>query len=72
MTQAYVVERANGEIVGYNCKVTNVNGLVTVSPYEEIVNAVHFNLKKDHKASVKFIGKPASEKEFLAGMHWLK
>ncbi|WP_042367693.1 hypothetical protein [Bacteroides neonati] len=51
LTNAFIVERPNGEIVGYNCKV-KVNGhKLTVIPDEKQISHLHTNLKKAYTIS---------------------
>jgi hypothetical protein len=51
LTSAYVVERSDGTVAGYNCKVVQEDGLLRLFPNEPTINAIHFNLKS-HRTCV--------------------
>lgn len=53
LTKAYVVERADGKIVGYNCDVRQKGNRLIVIPYERQVTDLHLNLKNDYKVVFK-------------------
>ncbi|TKG97049.1 hypothetical protein EYV94_01075 [Puteibacter caeruleilacunae] len=62
LANAFVIERDNGELVGYNCKVADKGGVVEVVPTEEQIKNVHFNVKGAYKVLVKTSGGEISEK----------
>ena len=68
LTSAFVLERANGEIVSWNCKVKPVGGVLVITPNESIISRVHLNFKKEHSVSIKF-GNLVSGK--FKGMEWV-
>ena len=45
LTSAYVVERADRTIAGYNCKVTQADGKLRICFDEPTIDNIHFNLK---------------------------
>jgi len=55
LTNAFIVERANGEIIGYNCHVTRQGNKLTVKADEKQITHLHCNLKKPY--TVSFNGK---------------
>ncbi len=71
LTSAYVVERSDGTVVGYNCRVEDQGGQLVVTPLEPVVNAVHVNLKTKHDVTVQFPNQPAVFKK-ATGMRWLR
>lgn len=52
LTNAFIVERENGEIVGYNCKLRKNGNTLEVDPDEKQIVNLHCNLK--NKYTVKF------------------
>lgn len=46
LTNAFIVERANGEIAGYNCTVSRHGSNITVKANEKQITHLHCNLKK--------------------------
>ena len=58
LTNAFVIERPNGEVVGYNCRVTRKGNTLTVKADEKQIVNLHCNLK--HSFSVSFDGKICS------------
>jgi hypothetical protein len=54
LTSAFVLERANGEIVSWNSKVKRDKGSLVITPNESVVSRVHLNFKKEHSVSIKF------------------
>ena len=71
LTSAYVVQRADGTLVGYNCRVEANDGQITVVPLEPVVRAVHTNLKTKHDVTVQFADQPTVFKR-ATGMRWLR
>ena len=55
LANAFVVERADGTVVGYNCKVTSRGGTLYVDADEKQITNLHCNLRKAHKVS--FLGR---------------
>lgn len=54
LANAFVVERADGTVVGYNCKVTSRGGTLYVDADEKQITNLHCNLRKAHRVS--FLG----------------
>lgn len=54
LTNAFVVERADGTITGYNCKVQRKGNTLAVKPLEKQITNLHCNLKAAH--TVTFLG----------------
>lgn len=59
LTNAFVVERADGSVAGYNCKVVRKGNTLEVKADEKQIRNLHCNLK--HAYTVRFEGK---EKDF--------
>lgn len=53
LTKAYVVERADGKIVGYNCDVKQRGDRLIVIPSERQMTDLHLNLRNDYKVVFK-------------------
>jgi hypothetical protein len=53
LTNAYVLEREDGDIVGYNCKVTRKGDTLHVIPSERQIVNLHTNLHSDYKIKFK-------------------
>ena len=51
LTNAFVIERDNGEIAGYNCQVTRQGNKLTVKASEKQITRLHCNLKKPYTVS---------------------
>lgn len=67
LTNAFVVEREDGEIVGYNCKATRHGDRIEVVPTEKQITQLHCNL---HTATtVEFLGQSRKVEKFYRG--WL-
>ena len=54
LTAAYVVQREDGTFKTYNCSLEKSNNKLTVTPAENIVRRVHFNLKSEYECDVVF------------------
>ncbi len=55
LTAAYVLEREDGELLGWNCDVKRKDGKITVTPAEEIVSRVHMNLQDESRVVVRLV-----------------
>lgn len=51
LTNAFVVEREDGKIAGYNCQVTRQGNKLTVKANEKQITHLHCNLKKPYTVS---------------------
>ena len=67
LTNAFILERADGTVVGYNCKVKQEKGRLTVQGDEKQITRLHCNLK--HPFEVVFQGKKT---RMNAGMGWME
>lgn len=56
LTSAYVIEREDGSIKGYNCEVSKTKNGITITPREDIVQKVHLNLNKPASATINWNG----------------
>ncbi len=64
LTNAFVIERENGEFVGYNCNVVRKGDVIIVKANESQITNIHCNLKKTTRVS--FNGKTkVLEKGFM-------
>lgn len=58
LTNSFVVERADGTLYGYNCRLSKQGGQWTVTPTERQITNLHCNLR--HPQTIKFLGKTKS------------
>ena len=71
LTSAYVIERANGDLVAWNCNVTGDSvGEIVIQPSEDIVSRVHLNLHKAHRVKASFRNCPAVN-VLAEGLEWI-
>jgi hypothetical protein len=71
LTSAYVIERANRELVTWNCKATrDGGGAISIQPAEDIVSRVHLNLRESRQVNATF-GGAASASVQAEGMQWI-
>jgi hypothetical protein len=71
LTSAYVIERANGELVTWNCTAhAGAAGSIEVKPAEGVVSRVHLNLNRPHRITTTFGNAPAQTFE-TKGMQWI-
>jgi hypothetical protein len=71
LTSAYVVERANGELVVWNCTATrDSSGAINIQPAEEIVSRVHLNLRGPRQVIATFANAPAVITR-AEGLQWI-
>jgi hypothetical protein len=66
-----VLERVDGQLIGWNCRVEIKEGSITVDPLEEIVSGVHFNLKRAGKGRVNFHGQLTGFEASENSMFWV-
>ena len=53
LTNAFVVERADGTVVGYNCRVTRQGNTLQVEADEKQMTNLHCNLRNAYKVSFR-------------------
>ena len=70
LANAFVLERADGSIVGWNCNVSANQQSLDVTPSEPIVQRVHVNLKTTRPVRVTFSTGMQSQ-QCAAGMQWI-
>lgn len=54
LTNAFVIERPDGQVIGYNCRVVKRGKNFLVTPDESQISRVHFNLRGEARAVVEF------------------
>ena len=62
LDKAYVAEKANGEIISYNCSVIRENDKIKITPNEDTISKVHLNLKNKTNVEVFFKSKAITKK----------
>lgn len=55
LTNAFVIEREDGTVAGYNCRVSRRGDVLFVEPDEEQMTSLHCNFRNPHRVS--FLGK---------------
>ncbi|AQT69192.1 hypothetical protein STSP2_02379 [Anaerohalosphaera lusitana] len=70
LTTAHVVERENGELVGYNCTVEEKGGVVHIVPSEDLVTRIHLNFEREHRIDAEFGGGEKVQGKYK-GMSWI-
>lgn len=67
LTNAFIVERPDGTVIGYNCKVRKDGNKLTVTAIEKQITHLHANLKNPYVVSFR-----GDEKQSKAGaVEWL-
>ena len=61
LTAGYVLERADGGLVCYNCRIRLTGKTLEVIPAEAIVRRIHVNLKTPREVRVDFAAGPVSD-----------
>lgn len=55
LTRAYVVERVDGSLAGYNCRVERKGRRLIVVPLEKQISELHLNLKSEYKVDFRIL-----------------
>jgi hypothetical protein len=71
LTSGYVVEQNDGSIRPYNCKITFIENTMEVIPDENIIDKVHFNMKKDIDVRIHIGGKIVNATIKNGEMKWI-
>jgi hypothetical protein len=69
LCNAYVVERPEGSIVAWNCRVQEEGNALVITPAEEIVSRVHLNLRNKRTVTATF--KDVAVSGEFVGMQWI-
>ncbi|KQC02180.1 hypothetical protein AQF98_00990 [Pedobacter sp. Hv1] len=72
LTSAYIMERKDGSLINYNCKVSRKGNTLTIEPNEKIISKIHFNLTKNTEVKVLWAGNKTKVDKVSKGMSWLK
>ena len=71
LSSAFVIERANGELVTWNSSATrDTDGTIAIQPFEDVVSRVHVNFQRPHQVNVAFRGASAARSS-AEGMQWI-
>jgi hypothetical protein len=71
LTSAYVIERANGDLITWNCTSTvDAVGGINIKMAEDVVSRVHVNLNKAHQVTATF-GNDSTQPIEAKGMQWI-
>jgi hypothetical protein len=71
LTNAFVVEQKDGSLRAYNCKIKTTGNTIEVTPDEDVVSKVHFNVKKSLKATIHFSDKDVNAEITGGEMKWV-
>lgn len=66
LTNAFIIEREDGSVAGYNCRVKRQGNRLEVTPFEKQIIHLHYNLK--HPFDIRFNGKTTAVE---AGRKWI-
>jgi len=69
LTNAYVVEQADGTFEAYNCRVTQKGNLLIVKAEEELVSNLHVNLKNTY--DINFYTNTLRSFTDVSGLRWV-
>ena len=70
LPNAFVIERPDGSLKTYNCRAERRGDVLVVTPTEEAVLRVHFQLRNRQRVRVDFTSGRRSGR-LASGMHWL-
>ena len=72
LTSAYVLQRADGQLVTWNCSASRESdGTIAVTLAEKVVSRVHINLTRPETVEVKMPGNSTIRSKCGPGMRWL-
>lgn len=69
LTNAFVVERNDGSLKGYNCTVKQVGDKIEICPNEKYVEKVHVNLRG--KKSIRIVSAKGTKDQTVSSMTWV-
>jgi hypothetical protein len=67
---AFVLERADGTLRAWNCRVDQNGDRLEIVPAEPIVSRVHLNLRQAHQVAIRF-SKESFDQHIGPGMRWV-
>jgi len=70
LCNAYVLERADGTFVGYNCRIKDKDGTLHIIPVEGGISRIHLNLKKASSIKAEIKGETIHG-TYKEGMEWI-
>lgn len=70
LDQAFVLERADGSVVGYNCTLKVLGKTIDVTPAEYVVRRIHMNLRTPRQVRVRFPSGTVSA-SCRVGLKWI-
>jgi hypothetical protein len=55
ISTSFVIERADEDLVTWNCTAArDAGGTIVIQPYEDLVSGVHVNFRRPHQVSAAF------------------
>lgn len=69
LNNAFVVERNDGSLKGYNCEVKRVDDIIEITPIEKLVEKIHLNVKGKNK--VRVISPKENKIHNVSSMMWI-
>jgi len=71
LSNAFVVEQNDRSIKGYNCSIRLKGNKLEITPYENVIDKVHFNLKRSISATIHFSNKDIKTQITGGEMKWI-
>lgn len=71
LNNAFIVERTDGSIKGYNCDVKKEGNTLVVTSYENQIHNLHTNLQNKYQVTFKTPEKTIGSQTAMAGYNWL-
>lgn len=70
ISNSFIIERPDGTIRSWNCRIKNVDNKIIIFPSDDLVSRIHVNLQKSHEVIVRFRNKGYIYK-LNKGMKWV-
>lgn len=71
LSNAFIVEQTDGNIKGYNCSIKSSGNKIEITPYENVIDKVHFNVKRSLMATIHFSKKDIKTTVTGGEMKWV-
>lgn len=72
LSNAFVVEQSDGSIKGYNCTIRLSGDKLEITPYENVIDKVHINVKRSINAIIHFSKKDIKTSIRGGEMMWVQ
>jgi hypothetical protein len=71
LVNAFVIEKSDGSMIGYNCKIKITGQSIEITPSEEIVSRLNLNIKRNAIVKIHFKNKDVIEEIKGGEMKWI-